>query len=93
MRVILSTAIICALKNDSQVSAEITEPVSEPKYVQFFEWMKENGAKFDGIELRKESEAMRGVYATQDFKEDEELLFVPDVIIPSYEKALQSEIG
>jgi len=31
--VILSTAIICALKNDSQVSAEITEPVSEPKYV------------------------------------------------------------
>jgi len=50
--------------------------------------MKENGAKFDGIELRKESEAMRGVYATQDFKEDEELLFVPDVLIPSYEKAL-----
>lgn len=55
--------------------------------------MKEQGAYFEGIELRKESEAMRGVYAVKDFKEDEELLFVPDKIIPTYEKALESEIG
>jgi hypothetical protein len=55
--------------------------------------MREQGAQFDGIELRKESEFMRGIYAKRDFKEKDEMLFVPEHLLLSYEKALQSSIG
>ena len=91
MKHFLSLVAIALTYN--QVSCEMTEPVNEPKYVKFFEWLKANGAVYDGIELRKESDAMRGVYALRDYKEEEELLFIPDKLILSYEKALDSEIG
>ena len=64
MKIYISCAVIAL----NSASAEMTEPVTEPKFVEFFEWLKQEGAVFDGIELRKESEFMRGVYATRSFK-------------------------
>ena len=84
MRNLLSSLILSL----TAVSCDMPEPVTEPKYIKFFEWLNENGAIYDGIELRKSSESMRGVYAIRDFKEDEVLIFVPDKLIHSYEKAL-----
>ena len=53
----------------------------------------EQGAQFEGIELRKSSEFMRGIYAMKDFAVGDQLLLVPNKLVLSYEKALESEIG
>lgn len=91
MKISLYLATFALLNNLSL--AEMTEAVTEPKFIKFFEWIKQEGAVWDGIELRKESDAMRGVYATRDYKKEEEMLFVPDHLVLSYEKALASDIG
>ena len=61
--------------------------------MDFFEWMREEGAQFDGIELRKSSDAMRGIYAKRDFAIGDQLVFVPEHLVLTYEKAVASDIG
>ena len=63
-----------------------------PKYDVFFTWMKEQGAKFDKVELRDEH-PMRGMFAKEDIKKNEMIVYVPDHLISSVEKAKSSPIG
>ena len=65
----------------------------DQKYVDFFEWVKNNDGKFENIEVRQESSNMRGVFAKCDIKKDEILLFIPEKIIISLEKARNTPIG
>ena len=93
MRFISKTISIAVflLCNSSQVSADLA-PL-EPKFVEFFEWIANQGAKFDKLELKKITENFRGIYATDDIKKGEEMLFVPDHLVMSMEKAKASRLG
>ena len=64
----------------------------DPKYSLFYDWMKEKGAEFSKIELREERSNMRGVFAKEDIKKGETLLFVPDRILLSLEKAMDTPL-
>ena len=65
----------------------------DQKYVDFFTWVEVNGSQFENIEVRQESSNMRGVFAKNDVKKDEILLFVPEKIIITLEKARNTPFG
>ena len=65
----------------------------DPKYFKFMDWMKSSGGEISKIELREERSSMRGVYAVEDVKKGETILFVPDKLMKSVDKGLESPIG
>ena len=65
----------------------------DQKFVDYLDWLKKEGVFFDGIEIRQERENMRGVYAKTDFEEGKTLLYVPDHLVMSVEKAKKSYFG
>jgi hypothetical protein len=46
--------------------------------------MREKGAEFSNIELREERSSMRGIFAKEDIKKGDVLLFCPDHLILSF---------
>ena len=72
---------------------EATADNLDPKFPQFFDWMRLKGAEFSKIELREERSSMRGMYAVEAVKKGETLLFVPDHLILSLERGLDTKIG
>ena len=67
------------------VSAE--EAQLPEKFHVFFDWIRDQGAIFPKIELKQMSANMRGIYALEDIKDKERILFVPDSVIVTLEKA------
>ena len=65
----------------------------DPKYGLFMDWAKQNGARFDSIELKQQRDSMRGIFATKDIKKDEEILFVPNEIILTIKRAKETDLG
>ena len=84
----VSLVVLLLITNTQATEAEL-----EPKFVEFFEWVESAGAKFDKLELRKITENFRGIYAKADIKKGEEMLFVPDHLILSMEKAKLTPLG
>ena len=65
----------------------------DPKFPKFFDWMRAQGAEFAKIELREERSSMRGMYAVEDVKKGDILLFCPDHLILSLQRGLDTPIG
>lgn len=55
--------------------------------------MKAQGADFSKIELREERSSMRGMYAVNDIKKGENFLYVPDKLLLSLQRALDTPLG
>jgi len=65
----------------------------DPKFPKFFDWMRAQGAEFAKIELREERSSMRGMYAVEDIKKGDILLYCPDHLILSLQRGLDTPIG
>ena len=65
----------------------------DPKFPKFFDWMRAQGAEFAKIELREERSSMRGMYAVEDVKKGDILLYCPDHLILSLQRGLDTPIG
>lgn len=65
----------------------------DPKFPKFFDWMRAQGAEFSKIELREERSSMRGMYAVEAVKKGETLLFVPDHLLLSLQRGLDTPLG
>ena len=55
--------------------------------------MRAQGAEFAKIELREERSSMRGMYAVEDIKKGDILLYCPDHLILSLQRGLDTPIG
>ena len=55
--------------------------------------MRASGSEISKIELREERSSMRGVYAVDDVKKGETILYVPDKLMNSLDKGLESPFG
>ena len=64
-----------------------------PKYIKFLDWCKTSGVEITKIELREERSSMRGLYAFEDVKKGETMIYVPDKLIHTLEKGLESPFG
>lgn len=61
--------------------------------MDYFDWVLKEGGRFSKMELRKIAENFRGVYALEDIKKGEEMLYVPDHLVLSLEKSKESRLG
>jgi hypothetical protein len=52
----------------NELKAVPTDHPERIKMNKFFEWLKKNGAKVNGVKVRWYSETNRGMIATKDFK-------------------------
>ena len=55
--------------------------------------MAKEGAQFENIELREESSNMRGMFAKTEIKKNDIILYVPENLITTIEKAEKSPMG
>ncbi|CAH2041357.1 unnamed protein product, partial [Iphiclides podalirius] len=60
---------------------------------RYLNWLQENGAKFEGIEISDFEGYELGLKAQRDFSEDSLLLTVPSKVMMSEKDALDSELG
>ena len=65
----------------------------DPKFTQLFTWLKSEGVYLEGVEIRQSRENMRGVFAAKDFKEGDTLVYVPDHLVVTLQKAKESPYG
>ena len=63
------------------------------KYDKMVEWLKKEGATIEGAKIRYYSDAYRAVHATRDLPSGTRILFVPDHILMSHDRACQTPIG
>lgn len=77
------------IKEDNYVPV----PAEKERFEAMFEWMVDQGAKFDKLKLRYYAPDYRGVHAARDIKKGETILYVPKHEIITLEMAFASPIG
>lgn len=57
---------------------------------EFVGWLKDNGAKFDGVKIAEFGGFELGLEATRDFKADDVFVTIPDKLVFAFDKADES---
>jgi hypothetical protein len=91
MKFIKQAISLAVLLLITDVSGQVKE--TSQKFVDYFDWVLKEGGRFSKMELRKIAENFRGVYALEDIKKGEEMLYVPDHLVLSLEKSKESRLG
>lgn len=84
----ISLAVLLLVTDVSGLEKETSQ-----KFVDYFDWVLSEGGRFTKLEVRKIAENFRGVYALEDIKKGDEMLFVPDHLILSLEKSKETHLG
>lgn len=91
MKFIKQAISLAVLLLITDVSGQVKE--TSQKFVDYFDWVLKEGGRFSKMELRKIAENFRGVYALEDIKKGEEMLYVPDHLVLSLEKSKETRLG
>lgn len=77
----------------STLCSELLAKEEEKLYSDYTAWMKENGSKFDKIELKHFGSDYRGIVATEDIERGEHIMYIPKPLLITLTTARQSKVG
>lgn len=75
------------IENEVSVMKSIRPSKRQAGITDFVNWLRENGATFDGVKISEFSGFEMGLEATKDFKENELFITIPDKLVMTFDKA------
>ena len=79
-----------------ELKLDASIPLDHPerhRFNEMFDWLRNDGAKFDKLKLRYYTEDYRGVHCSRDVQKGEIILFVPKKNLLTLDMAMESPIG
>ena len=86
-------AKVSRLRRSSTKSLSRLKTVNDPKYLVFFDWLKENGVISSKIEMRQVSENNRVMVCTKEIRKGETFIHVPKNMLITPELARSQGLG